>query len=423
MKSLYNFITEQLSSLISQRMEITIHRLAYLKFAMEDNDKDKGLKEMYDTLYNLIFAKDGHTRSNKELLDYLKKEMEDNLGDIPGLPSNDAVEAIDKKVAALDEMEPKNLQHYIKEVEKEIADSESSSKGNNPKTSLEKEISDEELMKKLSDMVNKEGLSNILGLEKSKKMSAGDKEKLASKKANGTTSKEEEDDEVVDQETEDDKEIENFIETGKMKEPEKNPDLSSLFIENFIGFSNNIILEKEDLPDDEKEKKRQEEIIKTLTAMKFIADNEKTIKDSKYIESSEKNYEFTKKMFLNDDGTFKTKKESKAFYRKNKKDIGGWSKRNQYSYMLGWSSNEKVRNSWKSEKPDIWKKSEKTTMNELKKLQKEDDFKDIIKDRDGSEIRPRQKRNGKGMTFVRVKNGHEIGYATKKEYLAAKHRK
>lgn len=181
MKSLSQYITEQLSTLISQRMDITVQRLAYLKFAMEDNDKDKGLKEMYDTLYSLVFAKDGHTRSNQELLDYIKKTMEDNLGSIPGLPNNDAIENIDKKIVALDELDPNKLQYYMKEVEKEISDSKSKASKEDNKTSFDKDISDKELIEKISELVDTEGLSNILGLESDRKMSKDDKTKLKQK--------------------------------------------------------------------------------------------------------------------------------------------------------------------------------------------------------------------------------------------------
>ena len=181
MRSLSQLINEQLSTLVSQRMSINVQRLAYLKFAMADNKRDKGLKKMYDTLYKLTFDKDGHVRTNKELLDYLKQTMEDNLGDIPGLPSNNAIEAIDKKIKALDELDPKKLQIYIKEVEKEVSDSEAKASEKDKKVTLDKDISDKELMKKVSELIDKEGLSNILGLEKDRKMSEADKKKLKQK--------------------------------------------------------------------------------------------------------------------------------------------------------------------------------------------------------------------------------------------------
>ena len=181
MKFLSQYVNEQLTTLMSQRMNINVQRLAYLKFAMEDNSKNKGLKKMYDTLYKLTFDKDGHVRTNKELYDYLEQTMEDNLGDIPGLPSNSAVEAIDKKIQALDELDPKKLQHYIKEVEKEVSDAESNADQSDNKVKLEKDLSDEALIKKVSEIIDKEGLTNILGLEKMRKMSKEDKKKILQK--------------------------------------------------------------------------------------------------------------------------------------------------------------------------------------------------------------------------------------------------
>ena len=44
----------------------------------------------------------------------------------------------------------------------------------------------------------------------------------------------------------------------------------------------------------------------------------------------------------------------------------------------------------------------------------------VVKDKDGSEIHARRKKTGIGMTYVRMKDGKEIGYATKDEFRAAK---
>lgn len=44
----------------------------------------------------------------------------------------------------------------------------------------------------------------------------------------------------------------------------------------------------------------------------------------------------------------------------------------------------------------------------------------VIKDKDGSEIHARRKKTGHGMTYVRTRNGKEVGYATKSEFRAAR---
>ena len=44
----------------------------------------------------------------------------------------------------------------------------------------------------------------------------------------------------------------------------------------------------------------------------------------------------------------------------------------------------------------------------------------VIKDKDGSEIHARPKKHGIGKTYVRIKDGKEIGYATKDEFRAAR---
>ena len=44
----------------------------------------------------------------------------------------------------------------------------------------------------------------------------------------------------------------------------------------------------------------------------------------------------------------------------------------------------------------------------------------VVKDKDGSEIHARRKKTGIGMTYVRMKDGKEVGYATKDEFRKAK---
>lgn len=44
----------------------------------------------------------------------------------------------------------------------------------------------------------------------------------------------------------------------------------------------------------------------------------------------------------------------------------------------------------------------------------------VVKAKDGSEIHARRKKTGHGMTYVRTRNGKEVGYATKSEFRAAR---
>lgn len=50
---------------------------------------------------------------------------------------------------------------------------------------------------------------------------------------------------------------------------------------------------------------------------------------------------------------------------------------------------------------------------------KEQPKEQVAKAKDGSEIHARRKKTGHGMTYVRTRNGKEIGYATKSEFRAA----
>jgi len=45
---------------------------------------------------------------------------------------------------------------------------------------------------------------------------------------------------------------------------------------------------------------------------------------------------------------------------------------------------------------------------------------EVVKDKDGSEIHARSKKTGNGATYVRTKNGKEVGYASKEEFQNAK---
>lgn len=413
MKSLRQYITEQLSTLISQRMNITVQRLAYLRFAMEDNKNDEGLKEMYDTLYNLVFAKDGHVRSNQELLDYIKKTMEDNLGNIPGLPNNDAIENIDKKIVALDELDPNKLQHYMKEVEKEISDSKSKASKEDSKTSFDKDISDKELMEKISELVDTEGLSNILGLESDRKMSKDDKTKLKQKEDPIGSEDPSEEDELKKEDSKDSESKDNKSEDSEseMSEEEAQKKMDG-FLKN--GTFESLVTEAEQLS----EKDRQKNIEQTLIGIKSLANTS----DGKQKEKYEKHYQFLKNCTYDENGKFRSIEDAQKYCLDNqKKELGGTFQMIKLAGTLSMTGNEEARQELKEADLDAWSQAEKDFNNDIKKGSSEEESKEeVVKDKDGSEIHARQKKSGEGNTYVRIKDGKEIGYATKDEFLKAK---
>lgn len=182
MISLRDFICEQLSELKDQRKNIIIQRLAYLKYA-DETKGNNAFKDLYDLLFNFLFDEYGDVRDNKNLYEYIDKLIKDNNGTIPNLPNNGTIETIDKKIAALDELEPATLKKYIKEVEKE-ASSKQKSEDSKSDDSLTSDMSDDELKEKINSIIDTEGLSNILGLESSRKMSSEDEQKIKDKKDN-----------------------------------------------------------------------------------------------------------------------------------------------------------------------------------------------------------------------------------------------
>lgn len=203
-------LVEQLSELKDQRTNISLQRLAYIKYAIANGDKTKGLQEMYDALMNITFDKNGYPRDNKSVFDYIQKQMKNNLGAIPGLPDNGTVVEIDKKIKALDELDPKTIQKYMKEVEKDITHRNVKNGKKEKKADFIEDMSDEELQKKLDGLINKEGLSNVIGLEKAREMSAEDKEKLQNKKENKEVAGESSEDKKKKEEEEKKKEVDDM---------------------------------------------------------------------------------------------------------------------------------------------------------------------------------------------------------------------
>ena len=207
------------------------------------------------------------------------------------------------------------------------------------------------------------------------------------------------------------------IKKQKPKEEDDEDNEEELAESNF-DFFNNILLEKE-LTDEE----RKENIEKSLIAFKFLAYNEETIKDSKYVQQMKDEYEFTKNLLLNDDGSIKSEKESRQYYKEHKKELGGYFKRQCWKTCAAWCGDESVRKVWQEQKPDLYSKAEKDVKKEIKFKDSSKEEEVVVKDSDGSQIHQRAKKVGDGYTYVRTKNGKEIGYASKEDFQRAQQRK
>lgn len=421
MKNINNYIFEQLSKLKDQRRDILIKRLAYLKYS-DETKGNKDFKKLYDLLFNFLFDEYGNVRDNRNLYNYIEKLIQDNNGTIPDLPNNGTIETIDKKINALDEIEPSTLKKYIKEVEKEAVNKEKSGKKSND-DSFENEMKDSELKEKINDIIDTEGLTNILGLESSQKMSALDKDKLKDKEDNIKQNIPDHDEDTEgDEDTEDeegditDDQIEGFIKTGKMKKPEE--DLSDAFLENL-----NVINDSKSLNEasskEISEEERKQNIKKVLVSLQYISDTET---DPKKKEMCDRYLEFYKKTLYDENGQIRSIDDATKYYKSHRrKSLKGFSERTGYRITLGYAADENSQKEWESKNPKAWKSAENKTEKFINTQEK--DYVQNVTDVDGSIIKPRKKMNGTGVTFVRVKNGHEVGYATREEYLAAKRRK
>lgn len=223
------------------------------------------------------------------------------------------------------------------------------------------------------------------------------------------------------------KEIANLILNGKLGEifnkikkqksdKEDDSDETKKLEEDNLEFFNNIVIEKE-LTDEE----RKQNIENSLIAYKFLVYNEETFEDSKYIQQMKNEYEFTKKLLLNDDGSIRSEKESKQYYKEHKKELGGWFKRQCWKMTAEWCGDPEVRDVWKEQRPNLYEKAEKDVKSEIKIKVSPEEV--VVKDKDGSQIHQRAKKVGDGYTYVRTKGGKEIGYASKEDFQRAQQRK
>ena len=91
---------------------------------------------------------------------------------------------------------------------------------------------------------------------------------------------------------------------------------------------------------------------------------------------------------------------------------------------LSMTGNEEARKELQDADPDAWKQAEEDFKKDVGSSKSEEEPEEVVvKDKDGSEIHQRSKKNGEGNTYVRIKDGKEIGYASKEDFQKAQQRK
>ena len=163
----------------TDREGICKERLVYIKYVMDttDNSVEKvKMEHMYNALYNLTFNTNGELRTLDDLYTYINETMTENKGKIPGLPTNDQIENIDKKVKAFKELHEEKFKAYLNRLEKENLDKAETEKKDIAKDLLSKKQpkNDTDAMSEIKKISSIPGLTNILGLEPERKMSSDD---------------------------------------------------------------------------------------------------------------------------------------------------------------------------------------------------------------------------------------------------------
>ena len=156
---------------------------------------------------------------------------------------------------------------------------------------------------------------------------------------------------------------------------------------------------------------REQTMKETLTALNYQVNT----REGKEKEKAAAYLDHYKKVMYDEDGNIRSYKDATKYYRRH--PVKGGNKLG-FEILTGYAQDANVRMRWSKENPKAWKAAEKKTQSFVNTQEK--DYVQNVTDADGSIIKPRQKMNGRGVTFVRVKDGHEIGYATRSEYLAAK---
>jgi len=167
---------------VASRWDITNSRLAYLQWVIDntkDRKKSNALQEMYNALYNITYDTDGDIRSLDDTISYITQTMQNNKGLIPGLPSNDQIEEIDKKAASFEELYPEEYESYIKRLESSNLDKSKKDKEDQADSVLSPADTkdDKDARDKLATLTSIFGFTNIIGLESNRKPSAEDMKK------------------------------------------------------------------------------------------------------------------------------------------------------------------------------------------------------------------------------------------------------
>lgn len=163
----------------ASRWDITNSRLAYLQWVIDntkDKEKSNKLQEMYNALYNITYDTGGDIRSLDDTISYITQTMQNNKGLIPGLPSNDQIEEIDKKAASFKELHPEEYESYIKRLESSNLDKSKKDKEDQADSVLSPADTkdDKDARDKLATLTSIFGFTNIIGLEPNRKPSAED---------------------------------------------------------------------------------------------------------------------------------------------------------------------------------------------------------------------------------------------------------
>lgn len=166
----------------ASRWDITNSRLAYLQWVIDntkDKEKSNKLQEMYNALYNITYDTGGDIRSLDDTISYITQTMQNNKGLIPGLPSNDQIEEIDKKAASFEELHPEEYESYIKRLESSNLDKSKKDKEDQADSVLSPADTkdDKDARDKLATLTSIFGFTNIIGLEPNRKPSAEDMKK------------------------------------------------------------------------------------------------------------------------------------------------------------------------------------------------------------------------------------------------------
>ena len=109
-----------------------INRLAYIKYLI-DNETNNKLKKKLKTLFDLfaeLSFKDGSLRTIVDMLNNIKDIERDNKGQIPGLPSDKVIKALDTKMIRFKDYDKDTFDTYVNDVKDQFGDEHAEKDGN-----------------------------------------------------------------------------------------------------------------------------------------------------------------------------------------------------------------------------------------------------------------------------------------------------